>query len=162
VSQVSKALLDQGYSNGLIEAMKNNKQIFAQCIWIVDNSGSMSELDGRRIILGPTCESPLQFMECSRWTEMQQMVEYHAEMAAALHSPATFRLLNDPGRFCGPQIFDIANNDAKGKSITDNALSVALLTMQKSKPGGVTLTAHSTNQGHSNANCVDAITAPRG
>jgi hypothetical protein len=33
---------------------------------------------------------------CSRWTEMQQMIEYHAQLAANIRAPMVFRLLKKP------------------------------------------------------------------
>jgi Domain of unknown function (DUF4149) len=143
-SVISKSLLEQGYTNGLIEALMVNRQAFAQSIWVVDNSGSMQTWDGHRIVHGESSESSaLTFVKCSRWTEMQQTVDYHAQMAALLRSPTTFRLLNDPGRVCGPQIFDIAVADPVGKSSMDEELSIAESTMQNTQPvGGTPLTQH--------------------
>jgi hypothetical protein len=140
---IAKPLLEQGYTNGLIEALMVNKQAFAQSIWVVDNSGSMQTRDGHRIVQGKSSASALKFVECSRWAEMQQTVDYHAQMAALLHAPTTFRLLNDPGRVCGPQIFSIAVADPVGNSRIDEELSIAVSTMQNTQPGGVTpLTQH--------------------
>jgi Mg-chelatase subunit ChlD len=141
--QVRQMLQQQGYTTGLIEALRRNKLAYAQSIWVVDNSGSMQTRDGHRIVSGKTSESALKFVECSRWAEMQQTVDYHAQMAALLHAPTTFRLLNDPGRVCGPQIFSIAVPDPAGNSQIDEELSIAVSTMQNTQPGGVTpLTQH--------------------
>jgi Mg-chelatase subunit ChlD len=142
--QVRQMLQQQGYTTSLIEALRRNKLAYAQSIWVVDNSGSMQTRDGHRIVSGKTSESALKFVECSRWAEMQQTVDYHAQMAALLHAPTTFRLLNDPGRVCGPQIFSIAvQADPIGNSRIDEELSIAVSTMQNTQPGGVTpLTQH--------------------
>jgi hypothetical protein len=142
-SEIARPLLDQGYTKGLIEALIVNKQAFAQSIWVVDNSGSMNTRDGHRMVQVKSSTGALKFVECSRWTEMQQTVEYHAQMAALLRSPTTFRLLNDPGRIWGPQIFSIAVADPVGYSRIDEELSIALSTMQNTQPSGVTpLTQH--------------------
>ena len=66
---------------------------------------------------------------------MQQTVDYHAQMAALLQSPTTFRMLNDPGRVAGPQQFSIAD---KGSKQIDHDLAVAQQVMMHAQPGGVT------------------------
>jgi hypothetical protein len=138
-SEITRPLLDQGYMNGLIEALIVNKQAFAQSIWVVDNSGSMNTRDGHRMVQGKSSTGALKCVECSRWTEMQQTVEYHAQMAALLRAPTIFRLLTDPGRIWGPQIFSIAvTADPVGKSAVDEELSVAIAIMQNTQPSGVT------------------------
>jgi hypothetical protein len=53
---ISKPLLEQGFTNGLIEALMVNRQAFAQSIWVVDNSGSMQTRDGHRIVQGESSE----------------------------------------------------------------------------------------------------------
>jgi hypothetical protein len=139
-SEITRPLLDLGYTNGLIEALIVNKQAFAQSIWVVDNGGSMNARDGHRMVQGKSSTGTLKFVECSRWTEMQQTVEYHAQMAALLRAPTIFRLLNDPSRIWGPQIFSIAvTADPVGKSAVDEELSIAIATMQNTQPSGVTM-----------------------
>lgn len=83
-------LLKQGYTRGLTESLGRNRMEFPLAIWIVDNSASMKETDGRRIA---TCRysTKTRFVPCTRWEEMQQTVEYHADMAAMLQSPTIFR-----------------------------------------------------------------------
>ena len=77
----------------------------------------------------------------TRWKEMQETVEYHAQMAALLQSPTVFRLLNDPGRVVGPQQFSVAERDPT--QFLDEDLAVATSTIQNAAPGGVTpLTGH--------------------
>ena len=40
-------------------------------------------------------------MTCSRWEELGDGIRWHAAMAAHLHAPTEFRLLNAPPGFCG-------------------------------------------------------------
>lgn len=137
---ISRLLPEQGYTQGLVQALLINKEAFALSIWVIDNSGSMQTRDGHRIVEGSG--GVMKFAESSRWAEMQQTVEYHAQMAALMKSPTTFRLINDPGRVAGPQTFSIASADS-GDSSIDHDVAVALATMQNSQPGGVTpLTQH--------------------
>lgn len=130
-------LCDQGYTRGLAEAMHRNKRAFALSIWIVDNSGSMQTRDGHKII--PQKGGGFSMTDCSRWSEMQQTVEYHTRMAALLQAPTVFRLLNDPGRLAGPRQFSIAQ---RGAQFVDEDLAVAQSTMMNTQPGGVTPLTH--------------------
>jgi hypothetical protein len=129
----------QGYSNGLIQALSRNTLAFPIRIWVVDNSGSMSMGDGHRIV-ETTKANNVRVIQCSRWTELQEAVIYHAQMAALLEAPTVFRLLNDPGRAVGPQQFSVAE---KGKKFLQDDLQVAQTTMKRVSPSGVTpLTEH--------------------
>jgi hypothetical protein len=134
-------LMEQGYTKGLAQALTVNKQAFALSIWIIDNSGSMQTRDGHRFVEQKRNQGDLKFVECTRWAEMQQTVDYHAQMAALLKAPTVFRMLNDPGRIAGPQQFGIAEHG--DNSNIDDELAVALSVMSNSQPGGVTpLTSH--------------------
>lgn len=134
-----KELTERGFTKGLAEALARNKQALPLSIWVVDNSGSMSTRDGHRIMPTPR-KNEFKVLDCTRWTEMQDTVEYHAQMAAVLNSPTVFRLLNDPGRIAGPQQFSIAE---RGDAFIDEDLTIACSTMTNSSPGGVTpLTGH--------------------
>lgn len=138
--RVMQALFDQGYTRGLAEALARNKQMFPLRIWIVDNSGSMSFKDGHRIVTSASSKRSLKFVTCTRWAEMQQTVDYHAQLTALLEARTVFRMLNDPGRVCGPQQFGIAE---RGREFLDQDLATATSTIMNAQPGGVTpLTQH--------------------
>lgn len=134
------ALEDQGYSRGLIEAMIQNQRAFPVAFWIIDNSGSMSTPDGHRLV--PTKRrSEVKVISATRWKELQETVEYHAEMAALLRRTTHFRLLNDPGRAIGPQEFSVAEHAVEAYIRED--LAVVRSTMEHASPSGVTpLTYH--------------------
>jgi hypothetical protein len=129
-----QALLSQGYTRGLTQALHRNAQAFPLRMWIVDNSGSMSRTDGHRLV-ETKHRNHVQLVTCSRWAEMQQTVDYHAHMAALLEQTTVFRLLNDPGRLNGPQQFGIAE---RGFSSIAQELEIAKTTMQNTSPEGVT------------------------
>jgi hypothetical protein len=129
-----KALEEQGYTRGLAESLWKTKQTFPLRIWIVDNSGSMSTTDGHRVVETPK-KNNVKFISCTRWAEMQQTVDYHAQLAALIKSPTVFRMLNDPGRANGPQQFSIAE---RGDAYIDEDLAIAESTIMNSSPGGVT------------------------
>ena len=88
-------LMEQGYTRGLAESLRRNKMAFPLSIWIVDNSGSMQHQDGHRILQQGNNKkkkkNQIKFVPCTRWSEMQQTVEYHALMAGQLQSPTIFR-----------------------------------------------------------------------
>lgn len=132
-SQINR-LKEQGYTRGLAETIGENNDIFALRIWVVDNSGSMAHTDGHRLV-ETSSKSDLKVVSCTRWREIQEAVEYHAQMAAMLKAPTVFRLLNDPGSRVGPQIFGVAD---KGDHMIDSDLQVAISTIQNATPNGVT------------------------
>jgi hypothetical protein len=132
-------LRDQGYTDGLIKSIARSNMDFPLRIWIVDNSGSMVTGDGHRLV-NTGYSNDVRFVNCSRWSEIRETVEYHAQIAALLEAPTVFRLLNDPGRMAGPQQFSIAE---RGSEFVSEDLSIALNTMQMASPSGVTpLTEH--------------------
>ena len=127
-------LKSQGYTNGLIQSIARNNMTFPLRIWVVDNSGSMTINDGHRMVETAN-KQDVKFVNCSRWAEIRETVEYHAQIAALLEAPTVFRLLNDPGRMCGPQQFSIAE---RGPEYIAEDLNVALTTMRQATPSGVT------------------------
>jgi hypothetical protein len=94
----------------------------------------MSKGDGHRIAESLSAKV-VKLMECSRWSELQQTVEYHAQMSAILKAPTVFRLLNDPGRVVGPQQFSVAE---RGGEFLQDDISMALRTMTNASPSGCT------------------------
>lgn len=128
-------LKQQGYTNGLIEALEDNCNVFPLRIWVIDNSGSMNSGDGNRLV-ATTTSNEVRSVPCTRWKEIQETIEYHIDMAALLQAPTIFRLLNDPGAIANiPQEFSIAGE--RSTSISDD-VHVAKNTMQKAGPMGVT------------------------
>ena len=58
-------------------------------LWVVDNSGSMRENDGRRLVASSS-KSNVRWTQCTRWDELKDTVTYHAQMAALLVAPTQF------------------------------------------------------------------------
>ena len=141
-----QSLQDQGFTMGLIQAMSRNSQLFPLRIWVVDNSGSMSMQDGHRII-ETRKSNDVRLVSCSRWTELQETVDYHCQMAALLQAATVFRLLNDPGTIVGPQQFSIGETDPGN---IPQELQLARTTMQRATPGGVTPLSLHVNEIRSN------------
>lgn len=132
-SEIS-CLKDQGYTGGMIKSIARSNMTFPLRIWVVDNSGSMNTGDGHRLVDSAN-QSHVRFVSCSRWTEIQETVQYHAQLAALLEATTVFRLLNDPGKMAGPQQFSIGE---RGSDFIMEDLSIALDTMKKVSPSGVT------------------------
>lgn len=133
------SLKDQGYTEGLIRSIGRSNLQFPLRIWVVDNSGSMVTGDGHRLVQTGD-NKDIRLVDCSRWSEIRETVEYHAQIAALLEAPTVFRLLNDPGRMVGPQQFSIGE---RGSEFISEDLAIALNTIQTAAPQGVTpLTEH--------------------
>ena len=122
----------QGFPNGLAAELGKTRSVYPVRFWILDNSGSMMANDGCSI-RGSTS------VQCTRWAELQETVNYHAQLAGILQATTIFRLLNDPGVRVGPQEFSIAD---QGKNFLEEISQIKKI-MQHSKPYGSTpLTQH--------------------
>lgn len=133
-----RALMEQGFTRGLAEAMTQNNAAFPLRIWVVDNSGSMRERDGNRIVQARK-KGDLKMVQCTRWTEIQECVQYHAKLAGVLQAPTFFRLLNNPGSAERRQHFSVAD---RGQEYIDEDIELAIRCM-RSQPTGLTpLTSH--------------------
>jgi len=138
--QIQKLLLD-GYTSGLIKAIEENFHTFPLRVWIVDNSGSMSRDDGTKFTRVSEDSNQYKAIPCTRWNELQESVEYHANIAALLNAPTEFRLLNHPGSHIGPQEFSIAVTGNEEEIESD--LQIAQNVIWKASPKGMTpLTPH--------------------
>lgn len=131
-----QSLIDQGFTAGLARSLAMNNMAFPLRIWVVDNSGSMQMTDGHRII--PTSKrNDVRIVECTRWDEIKECVNYHAQMAALLNAPTTFRLLNDPGATVGSQQFGVAEKSSSAAEIMKD-VQTAMSTMNRTRPCGCT------------------------
>ena len=128
-----ETLLSQGYTHGLSQSLYESTVTFPLRVWVVDNSGSMAMTDGHRLV--GTKTSKVKIVPCTRWKELQETIEYHAQMAALLQAPTVFRLLNDPGVRVGPQELSIGQ---KGPEQIDADLARTQQTIQNASPTGVT------------------------
>ena len=134
-SQIQQ-LMKQGYTRGLSTSLAQTIKSFPLRIWVVDNSGSMQKTDGHRFVETKRTQD-VKVVDCSRWNEIKDCIEYHAQMAAALEAPTTFRMLNDPA--CGPnsQQFGVAENSLDSRVLQEE-VDRAITIMKTAQPGGVT------------------------
>lgn len=130
LNDASNDLRAQGFTDGLIQSIYGNTDVFPLRIWVIDNSGSMNSPDGHR--LHQCIDNKIKLLDCTRWAEIQNTVNYHARMAALLEAPTSFRFLNPTYR---NNEFGIAVN---GPEYIQEDLRVALSTIREVSPSGVT------------------------
>lgn len=112
-------LRNQGFTNGLVEFLLRTRKEFPLRMWIVDNSGSMAEADGHRIVV--TKYGDLRFINSTRWEEIKGCVKYHIDIAALLAAHTSFRFLNDPLHVVGLSQIEIAKFPLEGERIRQEA-----------------------------------------
>jgi len=100
-------LSKQGFTKGLARALNANCESFPVRFWIIDNSGSMNKPDGHRII-ETLKKDDVNIVDCTRWEEIKECVNYHAGLAALLFLPTIFKFLNNPGARVGGQQLSVA------------------------------------------------------
>jgi hypothetical protein len=134
---ILKCLVDQGFTHSLARSLNETKKAFALRIWVIDNSGSMKTRDGHQIVNNG--KSDVFMVDCSRWEEIRECVEYHIQLANMIDAPTRFRFLNNPGTTVGPQKFAIKDGSYAPQLQAHEALSL----MRKVLPHGCTpLTDH--------------------
>lgn len=131
-------LKEQGFTTGLAQAVLQQSHFFANRFWIVDNSGSMNAVDGRRLV--PTKKrSDVRWVNCTRFAELQECILYHAQLSALLEAPTRFTLLNAPSNGL-PQELRVAES---GPDMVEEELQSIKNTLSNLYPRGVTpLTQH--------------------
>lgn len=122
-----------GFPVGLAQAMGENNTKVPLRIWIIDNSRSMQNEDGRRISMKPA--GVCKIAKSSRWKEIRDTVVFHAETAAKVQAPTIFRLLNKPFSTRLPREFGVARGDAMSAM---RELQVAQETLKEVDPKGCT------------------------
>ena len=138
-----RQLQEQGYPLGLAQELGNTVATYPLRFWIVDNSGSMRTSDGHQMRAVGNSKSDLMVVPCTRWTELQGAVEYHAELAGLTGACTVFRLLNDPGATVGPQECSVA--DPSSLRTINQDVDQTIQVIRRAEPAGVTpLTFHLT------------------
>jgi len=84
-------LMRHHWPTGLADNMIRNLDRVPYRFMIIDNSGSMSCSDGNRLEM---TRQGMKMLQCSRWAELVQALEFHAEFAEYCKAPTEFRLLN--------------------------------------------------------------------
>lgn len=120
----------QGFTEGMIESISRSNDSFPLRIWVVDNSGSVRAKDGHEI--HQISDNHLLLQNCTRWAEIQNTVSYHAQMAALLEAPTSFRLLNPTYHI---EQFGVAE---RGSEYISEDLRITLNNIRNIFPSGVT------------------------
>jgi len=130
-------LKSHGFPSGLAQELGNTRATFPLRFWVVDNSGSMRTSDGHQI---RGSQDNIKVVECNRWTELQEVVCNHAELAGLIEATTVFRLLNAPSIKVGPQEFSVAETTSQSiQADVERAKSIIMA----AEPKGVTpLTEH--------------------
>jgi len=87
-------LAQHGFTEGMIKGFLRNAMQVPIRFFICDDSGSMYENDGKRLIKNKT--RGLVSVPCSRWDELKDSLEFHMGLADASNSLTEFRFLNGP------------------------------------------------------------------
>ena len=78
---------------GLSKNLFSNATEFPLRIWVVDNSGSMTNaVTLCHTFVGTSNCFQIEEVACTRWAEMKDTVLHHAEISALLQAPTVFRL----------------------------------------------------------------------
>mmetsp|Transcript_23952 Transcript_23952/g.77089 ORF Transcript_23952/g.77089 Transcript_23952/m.77089 type:complete len:367 (-) Transcript_23952:302-1402(-) len=93
---------------GLAEQFVLSADVFSIRYMIVDNSGSMSQNDGHRIL---TSGGRTAMVSCSRWAEIGETIKWMGTVALELGAETEFRMLNAPTNGC-PRVVRVGKKDA--------------------------------------------------
>jgi hypothetical protein len=117
LDQQTEQLLDMGFPRGLALEMGKTRSVFPVRFWILDNSGSMMTNDG-------SCIRGSSSIQCTRWAELQETVNYHATLAGVMQATTVFRMLNDPGARCASAEFSIGEEGKSADQEVHNAKQI--------------------------------------
>lgn len=132
-SEQVQCLMQQGFTRGLAHSVyRHSKEAFALRIWVLDNSGSMINYDGRKLVETKK-RNQIKWVVCSRWEELKACAQYHAQMAGLLQAPTKFKLLNPPGHV--PQCYGVGE---LGLDMVDEEIQSFFNTLSETHPSGVT------------------------
>jgi len=120
-----------GLREELIESVANSPTRF----WVIDNSGSMWENDGK-CLRGKGKDT--QLIPCTRWAEMQSTVDEHAELAGLLEATTVFHMLNHPADPSVPHEFSIAEHGSQDIQANIDTARQAMLSCQPQGPTPLT------------------------
>mmetsp|Transcript_2525 Transcript_2525/g.7507 ORF Transcript_2525/g.7507 Transcript_2525/m.7507 type:complete len:352 (-) Transcript_2525:672-1727(-) len=105
---------------GIAEQLVVSAETFATRYYIVDNSGSMSQGDGHRLL---SSGGVSKLVSSSRWDELGDTLTWVAKVAIELNAPTEFRLLNPPDN--GPQVVRVGDGTSKSEQMRQVTTMVA-------------------------------------
>ena len=119
------------WPGGLQDTLIKNLVKIPYRVFICDDSGSMAASDGHRLI--GNSPQDMAMVQCSRWTELANSLEFHASLSLAAHAPTPATPLT--GR--PPQVNGNANDPDNR-----NKLQTFLALMDSTPSGGTPLCKH--------------------
>ena len=132
-NQNRQHLIKYGFPVGLRDQIVKTLQQFPLRIWVLDNSGSMTQNDGNLFV-----PSKKRMITCTRWDELQETMKFHLSVAADLQAPCILRLLN-PGHD-GSQVMTCSDANPE---LFGAQLHSARATIMQTYPGsGTPLSSH--------------------
>lgn len=132
-AQLDTSLMEfLGSPSGLAETFQDSADAYKLRIWLVDDSGSMASRDGHRMVA--TSVGSTKMASCTRWKELQETVDFHAQLSGLLKAPTMFRLINDAD---AASSFAVAWETAFLSSV-DKEVKVAQGRIKEASPGGLT------------------------
>ena len=109
---------DKDWTNGMADTMMKNLDHVAYRFMIIDDSGSMSIFDGNLYMVAPNGKGKM--VKSSRWQELVQAINFHAEFADIAQAPTEFRFLNSSGPIV---VGDSADDDGRARAHLTKVLS---------------------------------------
>ena len=130
LSRAQEYLAAHNWPGGIQKALLKTLSKIPMRFFIVDDSGSMSISDGRRVLQSGEKSKVIQ---CTRWAELVQTLSFCAELSDAAGTPSEFRLLNGSD----PVIVGLDNESKED-------LNFAMEVFQQSPAGQTPLCEHIT------------------
>ena len=159
--QLQRLVQDHGYTPSLAESLNPTKETFALRYWIVDNSGSMKQPDGHRIIQqkkGTSNGQPVVTLEnCTRWQEICDCVQHHIQLASLVQAPTRFRLLNNQVH---PLTLSIGEDSSE--STRSAEVKQGLQWIRAAHPDGLTPLTKHIRQLHQEISAMEPLLRQRG
>lgn len=106
-------MLKHGFPKGIANTIVKEAERCPMRFFILDDSGSMASSDGSRVIQSG---SRYVTVNCSRWEEMVDTVQFHEGLSKAMNAPCEFRFLNNlaPKR---TGVAEIDPDDVNGRAV---------------------------------------------
>ena len=112
-----RLLSSHGWPSGLQETFFRSCRKIPIRFFIVDDSGSMSTNDGRKIVRqGP---GKAKMVSCTRWSELTDALSFHIDLAEAVKAPTEFRLLNG----ADPVIVGMGDDNGEGLAFAKEVIA---------------------------------------
>lgn len=110
-------LASRNWPSGLQDTFIRSCKKIPIRFFIVDDSGSMSINDGRKIVRSGTRKAKM--VTCTRWSELTDALSFHIDLAEAALAPTEFRLLNG----ADPVLVGMGDDNEEGKAFAKEVIA---------------------------------------